>query len=55
VPGWGMIINNSRGIVFASSGPDWAEAAGLAARTMNDQLLSVVSGTNIFQSVEALS
>lgn len=25
--GWGMIINSSRGIIFASKGPDFAEAA----------------------------
>lgn len=29
--GWGLLINSSRGILYASSGDDFARAAGLAA------------------------
>lgn len=29
--GWGLMINSSRGIIHASTGPDFAEAAGKAA------------------------
>jgi len=32
----GLIINSSRGIIYASSGEDFAEAAGKAARTLKD-------------------
>ena len=37
---WGMIINNSRGIIFASNGEDFAEAAGEMARQMNMQMIT---------------
>lgn len=35
----GLIINSSRGILYASSGPDFAEAAGIAARTINGDMV----------------
>ncbi len=36
--GKGMIINSSRGIIFASSGEDYAEAAGAAAQLLNEEI-----------------
>lgn len=36
--GTGMIINSSRGIIFASSGEDYAEAAGEKAQTLNEEI-----------------
>lgn len=32
--GWGLLINSSRGILYASGGDDFAEAAGNAARDL---------------------
>lgn len=37
---WAMIVNNSRGIIFASNGEDFAEAAGEMARQMNMQMIT---------------
>jgi orotidine-5'-phosphate decarboxylase len=34
--GWGLLINSSRGIIYASKGDDFAEAAGAAARDLQD-------------------
>ena len=40
-PGWGnLMINSSRGIIFAGKGDDFAEAAGLAARKLRDEINS---------------
>jgi orotidine-5'-phosphate decarboxylase len=36
--GTGMIINSSRGIIYASDGDDFAEAAGNAAAELRDQI-----------------
>ena len=36
--GAGIIVNSSRGIIYASGGPDFAEAAGLAARRLRDEI-----------------
>lgn len=36
--GYGLVINSSRGIIYASKGADFAEKAGLAARTLRDQI-----------------
>ena len=36
--GRGMIINSSRGIIFASSGPDFADAARRATLALRDQI-----------------
>lgn len=36
--GTGMIINSSRGIIYASSGPDFAEAARKATVTLRDEI-----------------
>ncbi|HEY4522362.1 MAG TPA: orotidine-5'-phosphate decarboxylase [Candidatus Paceibacterota bacterium] len=36
--GRGMIINASRSVIFASSGPDFAEAAARSAETLNDAI-----------------
>ncbi len=36
--GTGLVINSSRGIIYASNGEDFAEAAGAAARQLNDTI-----------------
>ena len=36
--GEGLMVNSSRGIIYASSGDDFAEAAARAARELRDQL-----------------
>ena len=38
--GTGLVINSSRGIIYASSGRDFAEAAGEAARKLNETINS---------------
>ncbi|MDE5660101.1 MAG: orotidine-5'-phosphate decarboxylase [Muribaculaceae bacterium] len=39
IPGeCGLLVNSSRGIIYASSGTDFAEAAGAAAKTLADQM-----------------
>lgn len=35
---WGMIINSSRGIIFASNGEDFAQAARLATEKLRDEI-----------------
>jgi orotidine-5'-phosphate decarboxylase len=39
--GWGLLINSSRGILYASSGEDFAEAAGTAARELSKACLAI--------------
>lgn len=39
--GWGLMINSSRGIIHASDGEDFAEAAGSAARALKDACNSI--------------
>ncbi len=36
--GKGLLVNSSRGILYASSGPDFADAARRAARTLRDEI-----------------
>ena len=36
--GKGLLVNSSRGILYASSGEDFAEAAAAAARTLRDEI-----------------
>ncbi|MBR2345200.1 MAG: orotidine-5'-phosphate decarboxylase [Lentisphaeria bacterium] len=38
--GLGIIVNSSRGIIYASKGEDYAEAAGAAAKELRDQINS---------------
>ncbi|MFH0770047.1 MAG: orotidine-5'-phosphate decarboxylase [Candidatus Peregrinibacteria bacterium] len=40
--GTGAIVNSSRGIIFASKGKDWKEAAGKAAEAMKAELGTVI-------------
>lgn len=45
--GKGLLINSSRGILYASSGPDFAEAAGRATRALKDtcrEIMATLSG-----------
>jgi orotidine-5'-phosphate decarboxylase len=39
--GFGMMINSSRAILYASNGDDWATAAREAAETTRDQIRAV--------------
>lgn len=39
--GYGLIVNSSRGIIYAGKGPDFAEAAGKAACELRDLINSV--------------
>ena len=36
--GTGLMINSSRGILYASQGPDYSDAAAHAARRLRDQI-----------------
>jgi orotidine-5'-phosphate decarboxylase len=40
--GYGMMINSSRAIIYASSGTDYAEAAQRAAADLRDQIRAVI-------------
>jgi orotidine-5'-phosphate decarboxylase len=42
--GRALLVNSSRSILFASNGPDWAEAAGAEARRMNEQINQLRAG-----------
>ena len=39
--GYGLIVNSSRGIIYASKGDDFATAAGEAAKLLRDQMRAV--------------
>ena len=39
--GYGLIVNSSRGIIYASKGDDFAQAAGEAAKALRDQMRAV--------------
>lgn len=39
--GWGLLINSSRGIIFASNGEDFAEAAASATEELNQACLAI--------------
>jgi orotidine-5'-phosphate decarboxylase len=40
----GIIINSSRGIIYAGKGADFAKAAGKAAQTLRDEINQVIDG-----------
>lgn len=40
--GRGGVINSSRGLLYASSGDDFAEAAGREAKKLNDQIVAAI-------------
>lgn len=40
---WGMIINSSRGIIFASSGKDFAEAAREKTLELHEEIIDVIA------------
>jgi orotidine-5'-phosphate decarboxylase len=42
--GSGMIINSSRDVIFASSGEDFAAAAGREAKKLNDAIKVCLAG-----------
>lgn len=42
--GTGLLCSSSRGIIYASSGPDFAEAAGIAASELRQQINTVRAG-----------
>ncbi len=39
----GLLVNSSRGIIFASAGADFAEAASIAARRMRDEMETLLA------------
>ena len=43
----GLLVNSSRGIIFASSGEDFAETAGREAATLRDDMASLLSDAGI--------
>ena len=38
----GLLVNSSRGIIYASSGEDFAEAAGREAAKLRDQMAELL-------------
>ena len=42
----GIIINSSRGIIYASKGADFADSARRATRTMRDEINRIIEGLN---------
>ena len=38
----GLLVNSSRGIIFASSGEDFAEVAGAKARELQEQMAALL-------------
>lgn len=43
----GLLVNSSRGIIYASSGSDFAEAAGHAACTLRDQMYAILVSSGL--------
>lgn len=43
----GLLVNSSRGIIFASSGEDFAETAGREAEKLRDEMATLLSGAGI--------
>lgn len=41
-PDCGLLVNSSRGIIYASSGEDYAEAAGAAARKLAEEMKALL-------------
>lgn len=42
--GRGLLINSSRGVIYASSGPDWKKAAGAEAKRLREQINQLRAG-----------
>ena len=40
----GLLVNSSRGIIYASNGTDFAEAAGAAAKALAGQMDAILKG-----------
>lgn len=43
IPDCGLLVNSSRGIIYASNGEDFAKAAGREASKLNDQMSELLS------------
>ena len=43
----GLLVNSSRGIIYASKGEDFAEAAGLEAKKLRDEMVQLLQEHNI--------
>ena len=39
----GLLVNSSRGIIYADSTPDFARAAGAAAQTLQAQMAALIA------------
>ena len=47
IPDCGLLVNSSRGIIYASSGEDFAEAAGKEAEKLRDQMSALLKSSHI--------
>ena len=45
----GLLVNSSRGIIYASSGEDFAEAARAAAKSLQNQMAELLTGAGFIQ------
>jgi orotidine-5'-phosphate decarboxylase len=43
----GLLVNSSRGIIYASSDPDFAEVAGNKARELQQQMSAELERANL--------
>jgi orotidine-5'-phosphate decarboxylase len=43
----GLLVNSSRGIIYASKGEDFAEAAGNEAKKLRDEMSELLKARNI--------
>ena len=43
----GLLVNSSRGIIYASSGTDFAEAAAAAARQVQEQMAEILTARGL--------
>lgn len=46
----GLLVNSSRGIIYASSGKDFASKAGLAARKVRDEMETILKDKNLISA-----
>ena len=47
IPDCGLLVNSSRGIIYASSGEDFAEASGKEAEKLRDQMSTLLKSSHI--------
>lgn len=47
--GFGLVVNSSRAIIYASNGEDFAEAAGIAANSVVDEMRDLRRAANFIR------